>query len=177
MTQSFFAWMMARNTLRVADPEKGRFRSFLLTAFKNFLHGEWDRSQATRRGGGVVHLSFEVDFKNSGLFAPSDEGSAELAYDRQWANDLVGRASHALRCEHQEMGKARWFDLILGPSAGSPYAEVAAELNATEDAVKSYGKRARKRFRELLECEIADTVGSPGEAVDELAYIVTLLKG
>jgi RNA polymerase sigma-70 factor (ECF subfamily) len=161
----------------VADPSKGRFRSFLLTAFKNFLAGEWDRARAIRRGGGAVHLSFEVEFKNSGLSAPSTGCSAEHAYDLQWAHDLVERATLALRAEYLAMGKERWFDLVVGPASGSPYVEVAADLGATEEAVKSFAKRARRRFRELLECEIADTVGSPEEAAEEMAYLVNLLRG
>jgi RNA polymerase sigma-70 factor (ECF subfamily) len=177
MTQAFFAWIMARDTLRVADPNKGRFRAFLLAVFKNFIADEWDRSRAIRRGGGAVHLSFEFDFRNSGLSAPSDECSPEHAYDRQWALDLVVRASHILRAEYAVMGKEQWFDRVAGPSSGETYLVIAAELGCTEDAVKSFAKRARRRFRQILECEIADTVGSPDEVADELAYLVELLRG
>ncbi len=177
MTQSYFARLLAKDTLRVADPARGRFRAFLLTSFKNFIAGEWDRTQAKRRGGGATHLSFDVDFKNSGLSAPSPELSPDRAFDMQWATDLVQRATVALSSEYETMGKERWFSLIAGSCAGAAYTEIATELGTTEEAVKSFAKRSRKRFREILEREIADTVSSPEEAAEEMAYLVELLRG
>jgi RNA polymerase sigma-70 factor (ECF subfamily) len=176
LTQAFFAHLLAHDTLRVADPERGRFRAFLLTSFKHFMAGEADRQRAAKRGGGAVHLSFEVDFKDARLLPPSAELSPERAYDRQWANDLVARATAALRAEAVAAGKARWFELVAGPDSGAAYTVVAAELATTEDAVKSFAKRTRRRFRELLEREIADTVGSPEEAAEEMAYLAELLR-
>lgn len=177
LTQAFFARLLARDTLRVADPARGRFRAFLLTSFKHFIAGEGDRARAQRRGGDVVHFSFDVDFTNSAWPVHSPEMSPELAYDRQWALDLIERATAALRAEYESADKGDWFERIVGPSAGMAYAEVAAELSSTEDAVKSFAKRARRRFRDILECEIADTVGSPDELADEMAYLVELLRG
>jgi DNA-directed RNA polymerase specialized sigma24 family protein len=176
LTQSFFGWMISRDTLRVADPQRGRFRAFLLTTFKNFIVGEWDRARAMRRGGGAVHLSFDVDFRSSVLPFHSPELTPELAYDRQWALDLVERATHTLRSEHVSAGKGDWFDRIAGPTAGASYLDVADTLETTEEAVKSFAKRARRRFREILEREIADTVGSPEDAAEEMAYLVELLR-
>ena len=177
LTQAFFAQLLARDTLRVADPARGRFRAFLLTSFKHFIAGEGDRSRAARRGGGAVHLSFDVDFSNSGVLPPAPDISPERAFDRQWALDLIERATTTLRDEYLASGKGAWFDRIAGPSAGTAYVEVAADLSATEEAVKSFAKRARRRFREILEREIADTVGSPEDAADEMAYLVDLLRG
>jgi hypothetical protein len=91
--------------------------------------------------------------------------------------DLVERATCRLRGEYQEAGKDEWFDRIVGPSAGTAYAALAVELSSTEEAVKSFAKRARRRFREILECEVADTVCSPEEAAEEMAYLVELLRG
>lgn len=177
LTQAFFAQLLAKDTLRVADPARGRFRAFLLTSFKHFIAGEGDRSRAARRGGGVVHLSFDVDFRNSGVLPPAPEISPEQAFDRQWALDLVERATTTLRDEYQSTGKGEWFDRVVGPAAGCAYAEIAGDLNTTEEAMKSFAKRARRRFREILEQEIADTVSSPEEAADEMAYLVDLLRG
>lgn len=177
LTQSFFAWMISRETLRVADPERGRFRGFLLTTFKHFIAGEWDRARAARRGGGVTHVSFDVDFRNSQTLASCPRLSPERAFDRQWALDLVGRAMAALEKEHQVLGKSEWFDRIVGPGSGASYLVLAADLETTEDAIKSFAKRARRRFRDLLEREIADTVDSPEEAADEMLYLSELLRG
>lgn len=176
LTQGFFAHLLAHDTLRVADPNRGRFRGFLLTSFKHFMAGEVERERAAKRGGGAVHLSFEVDFKDARLLPAAAEVSPERAYDRQWANDLVARATAALRAEAAAAGKERWFELVAGPDSGAAYTTVAAALGTSEDAVKSYAKRIRRRFRELLEREIADTVGSPEDAAEELAYLVELLR-
>lgn len=177
LTQAFFAHLLARDSLRVADPSRGRFRAFLLTSFKHFIADEGDRSRAARRGGGAVHLSFELDFKESEQLRASRDLTPERAYDLQWAHDLVARATAALRREHEVAGRSRWFDLIAGADSGASYQTVAQELATTEDAVKSFAKRARRRFRELLETEIADTVGSPAEASEEMAYLIDLLRG
>ncbi len=177
LTQAFFAHLLTRDTLRVADPARGKFRAFLLTSFKNFMLDEGDRSRAARRGGGAVHLSFELDFQEASRLPSATDDSPERAYDRQWANDLVKRATTRLRSEQEKAGKLLWFDLIAGPLATSSYQTVAVELGSTEEAVKSYAKRARHRFRELLEAEIADTVSSPAEATEEMAYLVELLRG
>ncbi len=177
LTQSFFVHLLAKDALRLADPARGRFRAFLLTSFKNFISDEGDRSRTQRRGGGVAHFSFEMDFRNVAMPVHSSEATPELAYDRQWALDLVERATARLRSEHEASGKGAWFDRILGSSAGTGYAALAVELSSTEEAVKSFAKRARRRFREILECEIADTVGSPEEAAEEMAYLVELLRG
>jgi len=177
LTQGFFLHLLAKDCLRVADPLRGRFRSFLLTSFKHFISGETDRSRAARRGGGVVHLSFDVDFSNPELLPASTGHTPELAYDRQWALDLVERATQRLRDEYRSREKSRWFELTVGSAAGRPYADVAAELATTEEAVKSFAKRTRRRFRELLEIEIADTVSCPTEIPAEMAYLAELLRG
>ena len=177
MTQGFFAHLLARDVLRVADPERGRFRTFLLASFKNFMAGEWHRQRAAKRGGGVVHLSFDVDFSDAGRLVPPGDIPPDRAYDRQWAIDLVARATAALRAEMAGNGRIEWFEWVAGSRAGAPYAAVAAELGSTEDAVKSFAMRTRRRFRDLMRREIADTTGSPEDAAGELAYIVELLRG
>lgn len=176
LTQGFFSHLLARDTLRIADPERGRFRSFLLVSLKRYIAGEWDRSRAARRGGGAVHLSFDMDFDASRLVPPSPELSPERAYDQQWALDLVARATEKLKSEIDASGKNRWFTLIAGVGATAPYAEIARDLATTEEAVKSFAKRLRRRFRELLEIEVADTVGSPDEIAGEMAYLAELLR-
>ncbi len=177
LTQAFFASLLARDTLRVADPTRGRFRAFLLTSFKNFIADEGDRARAARRGGGATHLSFDVDFKNFKVLLPAAGLSPEQAFDRQWALDLVERATGTLRAEHLAEGKGEWFERVAGSAAGAAYAAVATELGTSEDALKSFAKRVRRRFREILEREIADTVSSPDEAAKEMAYLVDLLRG
>jgi DNA-directed RNA polymerase specialized sigma24 family protein len=174
-TQSFLSDFLARESLRVADPERGRFRSFLLVSFKRHIGDERDRKDAARRGGGRRHLSLDHGIARELL--PIHAGtSPEEAYDRQWALDLVGRATASLREECGAYGRAEWFDQIAGPQACDNYASLAARFLTTEDALKSFAKRLRRRFRQLLEREIADTVRSPEDVVEEMAYLAALLR-
>ena len=59
LTQGFFARLIEKNDLADACREKGRFRTFLLTAFKRFLANEWDRQHAQKRGGFQPALSID----------------------------------------------------------------------------------------------------------------------
>src|SRR4051812_11868753 len=54
LTQEFFVRILDGRYLNRADPEKGRFRSFILTSLKFFLADEGDRQRAQKRGGGNV---------------------------------------------------------------------------------------------------------------------------
>ena len=56
----------------------------------------------------------------------------------------------------------------FGESAAAPYAEFAAELKMTEGALKVAVHRLRRRYRELLRAEIAQTVAHPGEIDEEI---------
>src|SRR4051812_29598947 len=58
LIQSFFARLMEKDVLAVADRNKGKFRSFLLAVLNNFLANEWEKAHAAKRGGekGVISL-------------------------------------------------------------------------------------------------------------------------
>src|SRR5262245_18074102 len=51
LTQDFFAQSLAKELLRLADRDKGRFRTFLLTTLEHFLAREWNRAHRQKRGG------------------------------------------------------------------------------------------------------------------------------
>lgn len=175
LTQSFFARFLSRGALRLADPQRGRFRTLLLTSFKNHLMDEHRRSVAQKRGSGVSQVS--LDAEDTAHLQPVSDASPERAFDRQWAEDLVSRATQSLRAEYDANGKRDWFEQVAGSHASASYAEVARVLNTTEEAVKSFALRVRKRFRAQLEREIADTVSTPAELTDEMKYLASLLRG
>lgn len=176
LTQGFFAHLLAKDSFRLADPNRGKFRSFLLSSFKNYITGEHWRMRADKRGGGVLHVPLDhgVGEVPDGL---SGGGvSPELAYDIGWARDLLARATTRLRSEMEELDKLEWFELVAGQRAGASYASIATEMHSTEEAVKSFAKRLRRRFREILEEAIADTVDSPEALIEEMAYLARLLR-
>jgi RNA polymerase sigma-70 factor (ECF subfamily) len=91
LTQEFFARLLARNYLSVADRNRGKFRSFLLGSLEHFLAREWTKARAQKRGGGQVALSLDgVDAENRYLLEPSHELTPDKIFDRRWANNLTG---------------------------------------------------------------------------------------
>lgn len=173
LTQAFFARLLQQGLLSRADPARGRFRSFVLTTLNHFLADEWEKTQARKRGGGQTFVSIDVDAAERQFRAePADEFAPDKAFDRQWAVVLLGRVLAQLEEEYRVAGKASAFVVLkpalIGARDAQPYAQMAAELRSSEGAVKVAVHRLRRRYRELLEAEIAQTVTSPEEAAAEL---------
>jgi RNA polymerase sigma-70 factor (ECF subfamily) len=170
LTQTFFARLLEKRWLDAVAPEKGRFRAFLLAAVKHFLANEWDRSQAQKRGGGVVHVSMDAETRY--LREPADQLTPERLFDRQWALALLETVLTKLSAQHDTADKHRLFealrDTLTGDQPENGYAELGRTLGLTEGAVKVAVHRLRKRYRELLRAEIAQTVSDPAQVGDEL---------
>jgi DNA-directed RNA polymerase specialized sigma24 family protein len=177
--QSFFARLLEKDGLAVADPRRGRFRGFLLAAFGHFLANEWDRERAIRRGGGHAVLSLDFAGGEARLGRePADERTPERVFDRLWALSVLDRALGRLREEYESGGKGRLFDELKPALAGdrsTPYADLAGRLGMSEGAVKMAVHRLRGRCREVLREEVAETVGSPEEVDDELRQLFAAL--
>lgn len=171
LTQEFFVHLLDKQTVQVADRERGRFRSFLLTSMKNFMARQWRRGTAKKRGGDrkMISLDFEVGEKHYQL-EPSHDATAESIFERQWALTVLEQALTRLRCEFQEAGKTELFEglkmFVGGQTSTVPYRELGDQLNMSEGAVKVAIHRMRQRYRVLLRDEIQQTIGA-GEDVDE----------
>lgn len=173
LTQEFFVRLLEKDVLAAASPERGKFRSFLLTAMKNFLANEWARARAAKRGGDRERLSLDWDQGESRIsLEPQHELTPERVFERQWALTLLDVVVERLQREFIEAGKARQFELLketlTGDRQAVDYAAVASELEASEDAVRQAAHRLRKRYRELLREEVAQTLTDPAEIEDEL---------
>ncbi|HXP60565.1 MAG TPA: sigma-70 family RNA polymerase sigma factor [Dongiaceae bacterium] len=173
LTQGFFAKLLEKNYLADVRREKGKFRSFLLKSLKHFLADEWDKSQAQKRGGGRIMLSFdEQTAEDRYRLEPADEMTPDKLFDRRWALTTLEQAVGRLRKEYQDTDKAALFgqlqDFLSGGPGDSTYAEAAARLGMTESTLKSYVFRLRKRNREILREVIAQTVASPSQIDEEL---------
>jgi RNA polymerase sigma-70 factor (ECF subfamily) len=172
-TQEFFARLIEKSFLETADPERGRFRSFLLTIFQRFLANEYARDNALRRGGGVRHIPFDAETAESVYqSAGGGDASAGDVFERQWALTLLHRAMAALRAEYSTRSRMDLFErchgFLTGNSTDAVYSAAARELNMTEGAVRVAVHRLRERFRELLRQEVAATVSQPADVDDEL---------
>src|ERR1700677_4249185 len=178
LTQEFFIRLLEGRYLDRADPEKGRFRSFLLTSLKFFVADEEDRNRALRRGGGaVLPLEFSSGEERY-QHEPGHDETPERIFERRWALTLIDRVVEKLRDEFVEHGHAEHFDrlkvFLLGQS-DAPYAALAGKMNTSEGALKVAIHRLRKRYRELFRQEIADTVADPGEVESELRFLAAAL--
>jgi RNA polymerase sigma factor (sigma-70 family) len=173
LTQEFFSQLLEKNYLEAADPERGRFRCFLLTAFKNFLSKEWQKARAQKRGGGRKPLRFDFDTEDSRYGLQPTEGlTPEQLYDRRWAAILLARVMDRLRDDLASAGKSDHYEVlkpfIVGQTATNTYANLAVELGMTEAAAKMAAYRMRQQYKKLLRDEIAQTVADPCEVDDEI---------
>lgn len=183
LTQEFFVRLLEKNYLAAVGREKGKFRSFLLAAMKHFLANERDRARAQKRGGGKSLVSLEsLDFEAAESryrLEPAHEVTAERVFERRWALTLLDRVLDRLVAEYAAAGKARQFeqlkDCLTAPDSARPYAELAVKLAMTEGAVKVAVHRLRRRYRELLRGEIAQTVADPREVDDEIRDLFAAL--
>jgi RNA polymerase sigma-70 factor (ECF subfamily) len=181
LTQEFFARLLARNYLSVADRRKGKFRSFLLGAFEHFLAREWRRTHAEKRGGGQAAFSLdEIDAEKRYLMEPTVELPAERLFDRRWATTLLEAAMSALRKEYQSRDQAELFARLQGALTGDGevhlYADIGHALQMNEGAVKVAVHRLRKRYGELIRAQIAQTVATPAQVDEELKYLFAVLR-
>ncbi|MCK6478732.1 MAG: sigma-70 family RNA polymerase sigma factor [Planctomycetes bacterium] len=178
LVQGFFADLLEREGIAAADPARGRFRTFLLAAFRHFASKERERARALKRGGGaVLPLDFS-DGESRYLAEPADDRTPERIYERRWALALLDRVLADLRADYA--GERAVLFETLGPwlaAAGDPpsHAEAAARLGLSEGAVRVALHRLRRRYRDLLRGAIAETVGSPEEVDDEIRHLLEAL--
>jgi RNA polymerase sigma-70 factor (ECF subfamily) len=170
---------LEREWLGVADQQRGRFRSFLLTSFSRFLANEWDKARTQKRGGGrIVSLQFD-DAEAGCAREPVDNTTPEQSFEWRWALTLLDQVMNRLSAEFARDGKGELFEALkpclLGERAAQPYAMLAAKLGMTEGSVKVAVHRLRQRYRQLLRDEIANTVAEPGEIEEELHYLFAVL--
>jgi RNA polymerase sigma-70 factor (ECF subfamily) len=180
LTQSFFARIIETGGLASADPDRGRFRSYLLGALKHFLANEWHRAQTRKRGGRERFIEWDAldpEQRYAGAAQHSDD--PEHLFDREWALETVAGALQTLRDEMAQAGKSRLFDTLKGNLTGeteTPREELAARLDMSAGAVKVAVHRLRRRYRALLRAAIAETVSSEADLDDEMRYLVVVLR-
>lgn len=178
LTQAFFAKLLEKQDLRVADPKRGRFRTFLLSSMKNFLAGAWRKESALKRGGGVEVLSLDFDSAEAWYGRePAHDSSPEAIYERRWALGLLERAVSDLRRQYEKAGNLELFDALKGFLGGGddvlPYSELARHLGRSEGALRTAASRLRHRWRRRLRELVAETVDRETEVGDELGHLVT----
>jgi DNA-directed RNA polymerase specialized sigma24 family protein len=178
LTQAFFAHLLDHETLKKADPCRGKFRSFLLASLTKFLANEWDKRQAWKRGGRLQIISFdqagavESNLRERGMEAPP-----EKLFDRQWAALLVDRVLARLKEGYAKDNKAELFARLEPGLTGEPKPDWLSGLNPglSESAMRVALHRLRRKFGELLRREVAQTVTSAAEVDEEIRQLFSSL--
>jgi RNA polymerase sigma-70 factor (ECF subfamily) len=179
-TQAFFAQMLEKESLKKANPARGKFRTFLLSSIKNFLSDEWDRKKALKRGGNKQVLPLEIaDAETRYISERSADISAEKQFERSWALTILQKAFTQLESEYRNANRTQLFDYLkehlTGQQHCTPYSQVAVTLGMTEVAVKAAAHRLRQRYRELVRTEITHTVSLPGQVDEEVKELFSAL--
>ena len=178
-TQSFFVDLLEKSWINRADPTQGRFRSFLITVFRRFLNDERKRATAAKRGGSQKVFSLDAATAEQRYQRePADSATAVDAFERRWALALLDRAFTRLEDEQHRKSNHEQFQALqkyLSSTESPNYAATAEELGQTVGQVKVAVHRLRKRFRKLLEEEVAQTVESPAEIQSELNDLLVAL--
>lgn len=181
LTQGFFEHLLERETMCVARRDKGRFRSFLLGALKNFLGYETRKLAALKRGGNAMVVSIDSDDceERYERDLPSALAPDQL-YLRAWADSLLNSAVSLLRRDYVQAGKSQLLESLLPHLAGgendSSYRELGMTLGLSISAVTMSVHRMRKRYGELLREQIARTVDTPNEVDEELAFLLSVVE-
>jgi RNA polymerase sigma-70 factor (ECF subfamily) len=177
LTQSFFVHLLEIEFHKLADRNRGRFRSFLLTALNNFLKGEWRRQHAQRRGGAAQIVSIdESEAEDRYDQLPRQEPDPTKLYDRAWADAVVAHTKTRLKASFARRGRLEVYEALAPFLAREPdpskYAELAARLNMTRENVQVNLSRMNGVFADCLREEIARTVETPADTDDELRYLL-----
>lgn len=181
LAHEFFQRLLERPALEGATREQGRFRSYLLGALKHFLARERERSGRQKRGGDAISISLDAGTDTTPGLILEDRHALppDAFFDRQWALALLERAFSVLEKEQIAAGKAEEFSRLkpwlTGDAAHGDQAAAARELGITEGALKVAVHRLRRRFRDVLKSEIAQTLDSPEAVADEMRHLFAAL--
>lgn len=177
-TQEFLARLLAHDAVASARQEEGRFRTFLLTALRNFLTNEWHRARAEKRGGGkeILPLEFQ-DAESTFSREPADSAlTPEQSFDRAWALRMIERAVAGLRADYEKSGRGTLFAALAphvwGDGTDEAFAAPAARLGMTTHAFTVALHRLRQRVGQRLRADVAETVANENDVDAELRHLI-----
>jgi RNA polymerase sigma-70 factor (ECF subfamily) len=182
LVQGLFAELLAKGRLAQADPERGRFRGWLLAALKYHVAHEDERERAEKRGGGARLLPLDPDEADRRWsLASGSELDPERTFERAWAVSVLDQALARLERRCATEGKAELFAALKPALAGDPDAEGLRELGArlgmSEGAVKVAAHRLRQAWREAVRAEVASTLDDLRDLDDEIRALFAALGG
>lgn len=181
LIQAFFARLLDKRLLELADRRRGRFRTFLVTALRRFVVNEWKHAGAAKRGGGIRHLALDSGRAGRLLAATAaDDLTPDRLFERHWALVVLERAFQELEAEQRAAAKTAIFEALAprltGDTSAPGYDELADRLDSTPASLRMALSRLRKRLGELIREEIRKTVGSDADVDDEVGNLFRALQ-
>ena len=183
LAQEFFTRLLSRGSIGQVDPEKGRFRSYLLGALKHFLAERKRNESRQKRGGNAVVLSIETGGTDTSPGIPIQDTTNAISdawFDRHWALEVMDRGLRTVQSECEQAGKAKLFDVIkpwlVGDTRNLSQTDASVELGMSTGAIKVAIHRLRSSFRYAVQAEIAQTVTDSDDIAEELRYFVEVLS-
>lgn len=177
-TQEFFSRLLARNQLQMADPNRGRFRSFLLASMKNQLANERRAASRQKRGGDAVTFSLDEHLAEERYqLEPAESTTPETIFERRWAETILTRVLDRLEAEYtgQTMRFGQLKTFLVEARGTAAFADIAAQMGVTESALKSVVHRMRRRYADLFRDEVAQTIANPADLEDEIRHLLGVL--
>jgi len=181
LTQGFFAFLIEHKIYKRAKRTRGKFRSFLLASFKNFLSDARDREQTLKRGGGHAFVTLDDGRAEAAesLFK-THHAAGERLFDRAWAETLIEIALERTAGAYKAEGKENLFEnlkafLTVGAAPLPSYADLAIRLSIAESTLRSHVARLRGRYRDMLRAEVRRTVATDAEVDTELRELLRVL--
>lgn len=179
LTQAFFARLLEKSVLSVATPERGRFRSFLLTSVRHFLANDRDARRTLKRGGGVQFVPLDLnEGERHAHVDPADPVTPEHVYERRWTLTVLDEALKRVAARYRETERGRLFD-ALAPTITAQdtpsYGDLAQQLDMSEGALRVAVHRLRREFGSALRETVLETVENTADVEDELRYLLQVL--
>lgn len=178
--QGFFVQVLEKQLFAAANPELGKLRTFMLTAFRRHVNDEQRKESRLKRGGGLI-ISFDAAEAEAWYEVEQIEGeSADHMFDRQWALTVLDQAMAKLEQQAEERGKADEFDrmrpFLTGEADADDYEHTGQRLGMSASTFKVAVHRLRARFREALRAEVADMQPDGGSVDEEMGYLMQVLR-
>ena len=180
LVQAFCLHLQEKHALAKADPDRGKFRTFLLSSLQNFLANEHVRAKAQKRGGGQDFVFIDAaEARERYRVEPAHSSTPEAIFETRWAHALLEQTLSRLRSEFTARGKERLFEglssFLTVEVREESYQSAADRLGLPLSAVKTSVHRMRQDYRSCLRDEIGRTVASPEEIDEELRHLRKVL--
>jgi RNA polymerase sigma factor (sigma-70 family) len=172
LAQGFFATALERGWLERFDPERGKFRTYLLTCLDGYVAKERRAGRRLKRGGDATFVPLETtgaDGESRELPLP-DGTDIEAEFQREWARSLFALAVESLRRRSEAAGKEVAFalferyDIEGAEDRNRPsYAELAADHGLPVTQVTNHLHWARRELRVAVLDKLREITASEEE--------------